>query len=149
MRPKNSSSKQKTHQKKKQKKRASAGDKAILRHTYNIGKILVRITGLLGFPFLQLCIFFLHSNNNMHYYPPSSVLFCYVLFSLASSCLSHTPLDDQRVSPLTNPIPTPSSSSSYSPTPFLHSNDGGRTRLLSPCDAAVMVRRRTTAAMAF
>jgi hypothetical protein len=91
----------KEKQKKKQKKGAYAGDKAILRHTYNIGKILVRITGLLGFPFLQLCIFFLHGNNNMHYYPPSSVL-----FSLASSCLSHTPLDDQRVSPLTNPIPT-------------------------------------------
>jgi hypothetical protein len=67
-------------EKKKQKKGASAGDKAILRHTYNIGKILVRITGLLGFPFLQLCIFFLHRNNNMHYYPPSSVLFCSVLF---------------------------------------------------------------------
>jgi hypothetical protein len=52
--------------KEKQKKGASAGDKAILRHTYNIGKILVRIKGLFGFPFLQLCIFFLHGNNNMH-----------------------------------------------------------------------------------
>jgi hypothetical protein len=75
--------KEKKKKKGKQKKGASAaGDKAILRHTYNIGKILVRITGLLGFPFLQLCIVFLHVNNNMHYLLPTefcSVLFCSVL----------------------------------------------------------------------